>query len=281
MCSGCVRSRSTATATRFWCRSTRSARPATGPPTPVSTAATSMPPSCTPGRRNDDRASRTRHERGLSGAGGRLRRRSARPGPARRGTFRALAARQRVVPLTLRVLADEDTPVSLYRRVTEGTDGRGTFLLESAGEGESSRWSIIGSRARAILTERDGRARWIGDAPADVPADGDPLEALREVAAAFRAARVPQLPPFTGGLVGFIAYDAVRYWEKLVDPPPDEVGLPDLSMLLAQDVLVHDSHDSTVLLVANALNLNARPDGVDAAYDEALARLEEIGRAHV
>ena len=193
-----------------------------------------------------------------------------------RETFRALAARQRVVPLTLRVLADEDTPVSLYRRVTEGTDGRGTFLLESAGEGESSRWSIIGSRARAILTERDGRARWIGDAPADVPADGDPLEALREVAAAFRAARVPQLPPFTGGLVGFIAYDAVRYWEKLVDPPPDEVGLPDLSMLLAQDVLVHDSHDSTVLLVANALNLNARPDGVDAAYDEALARLEAM-----
>src|SRR5699024_8264991 len=118
-----------------------------------------------------------------------------------RETFRALAARQRVVPLTLRVLADEDTPVSLYRRVTEGTDGRGTFLLESAGEGESSRWSIIGSRARAILTERDGRARWIGDAPADAPADGDPLEALREVAAAFRAARVPQLPPFTGGLV--------------------------------------------------------------------------------
>ena len=193
-----------------------------------------------------------------------------------RETFRTLAARQRVVPVTLRLLADEDTPVSLYRRVTEGTDARGTFLLESAGEGEASRWSIIGSRARAVLTERDGRAHWIGDVPANVPTGGNPMEALRDVAAAFRAARMPQLPPFTGGLVGYLAYDAVRHWEKLPDSPPDEVGLPDLSMLLAQDVLVHDAHDSTVLLVANALNLNARADGVDAAYDDAVARLEAM-----
>src|SRR5699024_2560168 len=70
-----------------------------------------------------------------------------------------------------------------------------------------------------------------------------------------------------------VAYDAVRHWEKLAASPPDEIGVPDLSMLLAQDVVVHDAHDSTVVLVANALNLNATDDGVDAAYDDALARL--------
>jgi anthranilate synthase component 1 len=74
-------------------------------------------------------------------------------------------------------------------------------------------------------------------------------------------------------MVGFVAYDAVRHWEKLPDSPPDEIGVPDLSMLLAEDVVVHDAHDSTVVLVANALNLNATADGVDAAYDDALARL--------
>ncbi|MGO1354396.1 MAG: anthranilate synthase component I [Brachybacterium tyrofermentans] len=191
-----------------------------------------------------------------------------------RATFRALAARQRVVPVSVRLLADEDTPVSLYRRLTADGDGRGTFLLESAGEGESSRWSIIGTRARAVLTEHEGRARWIGDVPSGVPVDGSPVEALREVTSAFRAARQPHLPPFSGGMVGYIAYDAVRHWEKLPDSPPDEVGLPDLSMLLAQDVVVHDAHDSTVVLVANALNLNATDDGVDAAYDDAIARLD-------
>jgi anthranilate synthase component 1 len=193
-----------------------------------------------------------------------------------RETFRRLAATQRVVPVTVRLLADEDTPVSLYRRLIAGGDPRGTFLLESAGEGEASRWSFIGSHARAVLTERDGQAHWLGDVPAGVPTTGSPVDALREVTEAFRAARLPHLPPLTGGMVGFLAYDAVRHWEKLPDAPPDEIGIPDLSMMLAQDVLVHDAHDSTVLLVANALNLNATAEGVDAAYDDALARLEQM-----
>lgn len=196
-----------------------------------------------------------------------------------RATFRELAARQRVVPVTLRLLADEDTPVSLYRRLTDAQDPRGTFLLESAGEGEASRWSIIGTRARAVLTEKDGRACWHGDVPASVPTDGDPLEALAEITRAFQAQRQEHLPPFTGGMVGFLAYDAVRHWEKLPDSPPDEIGLPDLSMLLAQDVVVHDAHDSTVLLVANALNLDGRDEGVDRAYDDALARIEDMRSA--
>ena len=193
-----------------------------------------------------------------------------------RETFRELAARQRVVPVSMRLLADEDTPVSLYRRLTADGETRGTFLLESAGEGEASRFSIIGTRARAVLTERDGEAHWRGDVPAGVPVSGSPVEALREVTSAFRAARQGHLPPFSGGLVGFVAYDAVRHWEKLENSPPDEIGLPDLSMLLAQDVVVHDAHDSTVVLIANALNLNATEDGVDAAYDDALTRLEEM-----
>jgi anthranilate synthase component 1 len=193
-----------------------------------------------------------------------------------RETFRELAARQRVVPVSVRLLADEDTPVSLYRRLTADGGTRGTFLLESAGEGEASRYSIIGTRARAVLTEQGGAAHWRGDVPAGVPTDGSPVEALAAVTSAFRAARQPHLPPFSGGLVGFVAYDAVRHWETLPDAPPDEIGLPDLSMLLAQDVVVHDAHDSTVVLVANALNLNATDDGVDAAYDDALSRLETL-----
>jgi anthranilate synthase component 1 len=193
-----------------------------------------------------------------------------------RETFRDLAAQQRTVPVTIRLLVDEDTPLTLYRRLTDENDPRGTFLLESAGEGEDSRWSIIGTQARAVLTEADGKVRWFGDVPASVPTDGDPLEALEAVAAAFRSGRRPDLPPFTGGLVGFVSYDAVRHWEDLPDAPPDEVGIPDLSMLVAQDVAVHDAHDATVLLVANALNLNDTADGVDRAYDQALARLEDM-----
>ncbi|MGP9693628.1 anthranilate synthase component I [Brachybacterium sp. AOP25-B2-12] len=195
-----------------------------------------------------------------------------------RETFRTLAATQRIVPLSVRLLVDEDTPISLYRRLVDAEDPRGTFLLESAGEGEDSRWSIIGTRARAVLTEKDGAPRWFGDAPAGLTETEDPLRALAEVTSAFRARRQQDLPPFTGGLVGFIAYDAVRHWEKLDPSPPDEVGIPDLSMMLAQDVAVHDAHDGTVTLVANALNLNATDEGVDTAHDQARARLDAMAR---
>lgn len=193
-----------------------------------------------------------------------------------REQFRRLAAQQRIVPVSVRLLADEDTPISLYRRLVAGTDARGTFLLESAGEGEQSRWSFLGAPARAVLTERDGAAHWIGERPEGVPTSGDALEALRAVTSAFRASRQPHLPPFTGGMVGFIAYDAVRHWEHLPSAPSDEIGLPDLCMLLAQDVIAHDAHDATVVVIANALNLNGTADGVDAAYDDALARLHAM-----
>ncbi len=191
-----------------------------------------------------------------------------------RETFRALAARQRIVPVTLRVLVDEDTPISLYRRLTDGADPRGTFLLESAGEGEASRFSIIGCRARAVLTEKDGEARWFGDAPAGVSNSGRVVDVLEEITSAFRAQPLPGMPPFTGGMVGMVSYDAVRHWEKLGECPPDEIGVPDMSMMLAQDVVVYDAHDATAVLIANALNLNGTADGVDRAYDDALARLD-------
>lgn len=193
-----------------------------------------------------------------------------------RETFRALAATQRIVPITIRLLADEDTPVSLYRRLTDGTDGRGTFLLESAGEGDASRYSIIGAPAVAVLTEHEGRARWFGQAPQGVSEAGHPLDVLADLTAAFRAVPREGLPPFTGGMIGLIAYDAVRHWETLPDAPPDEIGVPDVSLLLAQDVVVHDAHDSTIVLVANALNLNGTADGADAAYDAAVQRLEHM-----
>lgn len=193
-----------------------------------------------------------------------------------RATFRELAATQRIVPVSVRLLVDEDTPVSLYRRLVDAGDPRGTFLLESAGEGETSRWSIIGTRARAVLTEKDGRPRWFGDVPAGLTETEDPMRALAEVTSAFRAAPSASGTPFTGGMVGAIAYDAVRHWEKLGEGPADEIGIPDLSMMLAQDVAVHDAHDATVTLVANALNLNGTADGVDEAYDDALARLDAL-----
>ena len=96
-----------------------------------------------------------------------------------REDFRALAAEHRVVPVTRKVLADSETPLSAYRKLAANRPG--TFLLESAENGRSwSRWSFIGAGAPSALTVRDGEAAWLGVTPQDAPSGGDPLRALRE-----------------------------------------------------------------------------------------------------
>ncbi|OHV36081.1 MULTISPECIES: anthranilate synthase component I [Pseudofrankia] len=208
-----------------------------------------------------------------------------------RAAFRALAAGHAVVPVTRRLLADGETPVGVYRKLGGGP---GTFLLESAEHsGMRSRYSIIGVRAAATLTEVDGVACWAGGPPpAGVPTGGDPLVVLRAVEQALRAPRLPGMPPLMGGLVGYLSYDFVRRIERLPEHAVDDLRIPELRLLLCTDLAVLDHADGSCLLVANVFTrAPGAPAGapaadgtyptvpldeaaLDAAYDDAVARLE-------
>ncbi len=190
-------------------------------------------------------------------------------------TFRSLARGRRVVPVTRRLLADGETPVGLYQRLAQGRPG--TFLLESAEHGRVwSRYSFVGVRSAATLTELDGEAIWTGTPPVGVPTTGDPLAALRETMALLHTPRLPGLPPLTGGMVGFVGYDAVRRLERLPDLAKDDLQLPELAMLFATDLAVLDHADGSVLLIANAINYDATDERVDEAYTDAVARLDRM-----
>ena len=197
--------------------------------------------------------------------------------------FRQLAATRRVIPVRLKVLADAETPIGLYRKLAHGQTG--TFLLESAAVGGVwSRYSFIGVRSRATLTtDGAGNACWLGEPPAGVPAGGNPVEALRATLQALHTERFEALPPFTSGLVGFVGWESVRHWEKLVSAPEDDLGLPELALNLVADMAVHDNAEGTVLLVANAINLDNTAERVDEAWHDAVARvnsmLEQISTA--
>ncbi|WP_030681862.1 anthranilate synthase component I [Streptomyces rimosus] len=193
--------------------------------------------------------------------------------------FRTLAKDRRVIPVTRRLLADGDTPVGLYRKLA--AERPGTFLLESAENGRTwSRYSFIGVRSAATLTVRDGQAHWLGTPPVGVPTDGDPLTALRATVEALHTPRDliegQGLPPFTGGMVGYLGYDIVRRLEKIGDSTADDLGLPELTMLLTSDLAVLDHWNGTVLLIANAINHNDLATGVDEAYADAVARLDTM-----
>lgn len=190
-------------------------------------------------------------------------------------TFRTLAKDRRVIPVTRRLLADGDTPIGLYRKLTG--ERPGTFLLESAENDRTwSRYSFVGVRSDAALTVRDGQAHWLGRPPVGVPTGGDPLAALRATVELLHTPRDPELPPFTGGMVGYLGYDIVRRLERIEEQTRDDLRLPELTMLLASDLAVLDHRDGTVLLIANAINHNDLGSGVDEAYADALGRLDAM-----
>jgi anthranilate synthase component 1 len=192
-----------------------------------------------------------------------------------RETFRALARDRRVIPVTRSLLADGETPVGVYRKLAG--ERPGTFLLESAEHGRSwSRYSFVGARSAATLTERDGQAHWTGTPPVGLPMDGDPLQALRETVRRLHTERLPGLPPLTGGMVGYLAYDAVRRLERLPEHAKDDLHVPELAFLMATDLAVIDHDTGSVLLIANAVNWDDTDERVDAAYDDAVARLDAM-----
>jgi anthranilate synthase component 1 len=189
--------------------------------------------------------------------------------------FRERARDRRVIPVVRRLLADAETPIGLYRKLAQ--DRPGTFLLESAEHGGIwSRYSFVGVRAAATLTERDGEVHWLGAPPAGAPTSGDPLAALRQMVELLRTPAVEGLPPLTGGMVGAITYDAVRRWERLPNDTVDDLKLPELTMLLASDLAVLDHADGSVLLVANAINYDATDARVDEAWADAVERIESM-----
>jgi anthranilate synthase component I len=195
-----------------------------------------------------------------------------------RAQFRALAAEHRFVPVTRKVLADSETPLSAYRKLAANRPG--TFLLESAENGRSwSRWSFIGAGAPSAMTVHDGEAAWIGVTPQDAPRGGDPLAALRATMHLLATEPLADLPPLSGGLVGFFAYDMVRWLERLPSLATDDLKLPDMLLLLATDVAAVDHHEGTITLIANAVNWNGTDERVDWAYDDAVARLDVMTEA--
>ncbi|GAA4679397.1 anthranilate synthase component I [Gordonia humi] len=191
--------------------------------------------------------------------------------------FLDLAADHRVVPVTRKVLADSETPLSAYRKLAGDRDA--TFLLESAPNGQSwSRWSFIGSGSTG-LTVSDDEAHWWGAVPAGAPVGGDPLTALAESLRLLQTEALAGMPPLTGGFVGFMAYDFVRRLERIPSLVDDDLGLPDMFWLLTSELAAFDHHEGSITLIANAINWDGSADRAEEAYADAVRRLDEMTAA--
>ena len=189
--------------------------------------------------------------------------------------FRSYAKSFNVIPVSRRLLADGESPVGVYQKLTKNREN--TFLLESAEhDGTWARYSFIGVRSEATLSEKNGIAYWQGIAPAGAPHGTDPLAALKICASHLRSPQIPGLPPLTSGLVGFMGYDVVRRLEKLPNLTIKDIELPELSFMLTSDLAVFDHNNATITLIANAINWDGSDDRVDEAYASCQSRLDQM-----
>ncbi|MCU1556917.1 MAG: anthranilate synthase component [Microbacteriaceae bacterium] len=195
-----------------------------------------------------------------------------------REQFDSLLTGHRVVPVIRELFADGETPVGIYRKLAKGTPG--TFLLESAEQGGIwSRYSFIGVSSFGVLTQDSDAAVWLDyGLPAERALGSDPpvapLEALGHLYERWATPRVPSHPPLTGGLVGFIGWEAIRQIERLPDPPPADFDVPGQALSFVSELVVVDHRTGSVLLIATVLN-----DGFESAddlWDGAQGRLDRM-----
>jgi anthranilate synthase component I len=188
--------------------------------------------------------------------------------------FAGLAERGNVVPVYTQLAADFETPLSAYLKLR---DGRHSFLLESAESAQKGgRWSIVGSNPRMVFEAR-GKEITIrdGSRSRSLTAEDDMLGALEREMAKYRPVTHGALPPFSGGMVGYLSYDAVRQFEpSLGVPPPDSLGIPDAMFLLADTLLVFDHQLRRLQIIANAF-IDEHTDPAEA-YSAARGRIEAI-----
>lgn len=188
-----------------------------------------------------------------------------------REEFAALAGRHGVVPVWTELVADAETPVTAFAKISG--DGP-AFLFESAEQDEKSgRYSILGAGAeREFIARGENFEIRQGGSVIRSGCAADPLAELEREMSGLHAP--PGSLHFPGGCVGYVSYDAVRYFEPTVPPPPrDELGLPDLYFFTTDRILVFDHVERRLKIIVNAY-----PGGRDASscYDEACDRLHGV-----
>ena len=190
-----------------------------------------------------------------------------------RKEFLALAKSHTLVPVFRTLTADLETPVSAFLRAA--WESPECFLLESVENGEKvGRYTFIGLNPYKRIVAR-GRSIVISEGKKTVRLEGDVFAILREALSGHTPARVPGLPPFTAGAVGFLSYDVVRQIEKLPSTAADELHVPDACLLFFDEVLAFDHVRKEIHLVVTADVTLKAPAAAHADAVKRLARLEK------
>lgn len=188
--------------------------------------------------------------------------------------FKDLSQQSNCIPVSRVIMADLETPVSAFMKLAN--NGPHAFMLESVEHGEKlGRFSFIGfnpshrfiSRGNTLTEYHGGK-----ETQHTVERGNDPLHYLEAFTQKFNPAPIENMPPFYGGLVGFLGYEMIQFFEKLDFNNKDDLATPDSVFFFADTVIAFDHFDRTIRVISNALI----EGDVQTAYDKAVEQIDEI-----
>ncbi|MDD2690139.1 MAG: anthranilate synthase component I, partial [Candidatus Omnitrophica bacterium] len=195
--------------------------------------------------------------------------------------FLELSRKGNVIPVYKEINADLDTPVSAYLKM-EKSDF--SFLLESVeGQEKIARYSFLGANPSLVFKSKGKNIQILFPHIAKTRrfvTQATPLEEIKKIMQRYRSVNIAGLPRFYGGLVGYIGYDTVRFFERIPDKNPDDLGLADSLFILTDTILIFDHVNHTIKIVKNVILPQAK-NKISAAklkkiYNQAINKIESI-----
>jgi anthranilate synthase component 1 len=178
-----------------------------------------------------------------------------------------------LIPVYKEILADLDTPVSAYMKIR---GGEYSFLLESIEGGEKwARYCFLGCDPSIVVITKGRTLTLIENGKREQRQieSGSPLSAVKEILARYQPVHSAGLPRFSGGAVGFVSYDMVRFFEDLPEQTVDDLDVPDSQFIITDTMLVFDNVSQTIKIVSNAF---VEGDDLDAVYENTIQKISAL-----
>lgn len=195
-----------------------------------------------------------------------------------RKEFKNLAKKYNLIPVYREIICDVDTPVSAFHKLKES---KYAFLLESAEGGERfGRYSFLGNSPYLIVVCKQGTVEirdGMGRTTKRIENVSDPLSVIKELINSYNPVRYEDFPPFYGGAVGYLGYDAIRYFEDVPREARNDLTLPEMIFFFTDSILIFDHLKHRMKVVVNThIKPNTQVHELESVYDQAVARIDEL-----
>ncbi len=187
--------------------------------------------------------------------------------------FKKLAKDYNVIPIYKDIVADIDTPLSVFLKVS--AENRFNFLFESVEQAENiGRFSFIGSSKPVYIRSKKHFIENYNKGKIEIKNTDDPLEELKNIVLKFKPFKDKNLPPFWGGFVGYVGYDIVHFYEPIPDIKPDTLKLPDIYFFLSDEVIAFDNINKTIKIIVSAII--EKQEDVEQVYNQTVEKVQKI-----